>query len=136
MARMYNRKKNNTSTTIYPKCHNTDSKECLVPILFLLFFYSPPPTCSSSLPFQAVTHSHAHELATRKLSTAEGHLYADYGEKRQLCSLSCAKKRERKWEKNEQHFPFLERSPPFTRSLARFLSRLPAPDYSDVMYKE
>jgi len=24
MARMYNREKNNTSTTIYPKCHNTD----------------------------------------------------------------------------------------------------------------
>jgi hypothetical protein len=24
MARMYNREKNNTSTTIYPKCHNTN----------------------------------------------------------------------------------------------------------------
>jgi hypothetical protein len=37
MARMYNREKNNTSTTIYPKCHNTKSKECLVPILFSPF---------------------------------------------------------------------------------------------------
>ena len=54
-------KKNNTSTTIYPKCHNTKSKECLVsPMLFLslsllLRFLDllPSSTCSSSPPFSS-----------------------------------------------------------------------------------
>ena len=41
----------------------------------------------------------------------------------------------KKRKKNEQYFPFLERSRPFAHSLARFLSRF-VPDCPHVMYKE
>jgi hypothetical protein len=36
---MYNKEKNNTSTAIYPKCHHTKNKECLVPILISPFLF-------------------------------------------------------------------------------------------------
>lgn len=120
---MYNREKNNTSTTIYPKCHNTQSKGCLVSPMLC----SPLCAFASSLSHiskRSLIHIHTHERAIRKLSTTGDHLYVGYGEKWQSCSSSSTEKRrrrrkEKKGEKKMSSFPILRNgSRPFIRSLA------------------
>ena len=75
------------------------------------------------------THAHAHtyELITRKFFTARDHLYVGCAERRQSCSSSRTeeeREREGDGKRNEQRFPFLERSPP-ARSLAFLLVSFP-----------
>ncbi len=108
---MYNREKNNTSTTIYPKCHNTTSKECLVLILFPFFSLTLLlllHVLSLFLFKRSLIHIHTHEQAIRKLSTARDHLYVGCGEKWQSCSSSWTKKKKKgRKEKKWAAFPHL-----------------------------
>ncbi len=68
MACMYNREKNNTSTTIYPKCHNTDRKECLVTIPFSSFLL----LSSSSYLFFLSSFSSGHSFTHIHMSRQAG----------------------------------------------------------------
>jgi len=136
--RMYNREKNNTSTAIYPKCHNTKRKECLVPILFFLllpflFFWTLLLHAFPLLLYErSLIHICTHEQAIRKLSTVGDHLYVGYSEKWQSCSSSwTGKKRKGKREKWAA-FSFWET--PLARLFVRCLFRLVS-DCPDVLYK-
>ena len=139
--------KNNTSTTIYPKCHNTKSKACLVLILssfsspplaryssFSSPSSSPPSSSSSSSSSGTVTHSHRHahtyELITRKFFTARDHLHVGCAERRQSCSSSWAEKGEKERGRREKKwatFPILRTlsARPLARSLAFLLVSFP-----------
>ncbi len=124
---MYNREKNNTSTTIYPKCHNTTSKECLVLILFPFFSLTLLllHVLSLFLFKRSLIHIHTHEQAIRKLSTARDHLYVGCGEKWQSCSSSWTKKKKkgRKEKKMSSVSSSKERCRPFARLFVRLLAR-------------
>ncbi len=133
MACMYNREKNNTSTTIYPKCHNTDRKECLVTIPFSSFLL----LSSSSYLFFLSSFSSGHSFT---------HIHGSYLLPRTTCMLAIVrddshvhqaelkKRRMKEEEKKWAVFPILG-TLLSVLSLARFLSRL-VPDCPNVMYKE
>jgi hypothetical protein len=58
---MYNREKNNTSTTIYPKCHNTESERMpatnLLSSSFYLFYSSLSLSLSRFLLERSLIHT-------------------------------------------------------------------------------
>ena len=92
------KKKERRTTTIYPKCHNTETIECLLLILlfpschfFLFFLFSSSLSLtiffsclalSSSLSFSLspFTTGHFAELTMRKFFTVRNHLYVAYTE--------------------------------------------------------
>jgi hypothetical protein len=110
MARMYNRKEEqyiNNNLCKMPQYRT--AKECLV----LILFFSPPPTCSI-LFLSSVSSGHSFtRVSKQEVLYCRGPLvYVRYSEKRQPCSSSWTEKirrRRKKREKNEQHFPVLER---------------------------
>jgi hypothetical protein len=126
---MYNREKNNTSTTIYPKCHNTESERMpatnLLSSSFYLFY------SSLSLSPSLASYSSGHSF------TRTGKQEVLYCRRPLVCWLwrettdavfiklnweRRMKKKRRK--ENEQHFPVLERFPPVC-SFVLFLVSLP-----------